>query len=1024
MNKRILVLSLLLGTLTVLGATTYLPIMPVHASPTYPVLLDANSTGGTDANPQAGLSTAKTFNVGAIIEANSTTPLNNVFAWQFTIIYDNTTVAPQGDPVSASATDGAASTVTFGAQTGTGNPNWAGKIATSQGFGGFVLHDPGIDNHHHEIQVYFTFLTGSPVSIAPVASGTVKGNLLANVAFEVIKPATNLDFSIDISNTKFTDNASPIPNVLPGIVAGPPITETITNNPSVASFTATALASGSASCTPVTGATCSAYAFSLDATASSDSDGTIADPSGYFWDFGDGIQDNVNNPGCGLLLCNQGHIAVHDYGVQGVFEATLRVIDDTGATGSARDQLGSVIVNIQPSHTSRRVAPGYDSTSTSLVCVPSPVDIGSSTTCTVTVTDTAPSGATAPTGLVTFTTNSTGAFTTSPCTLGSPTANSATCSVTYAPTTIGGHRVTANYTGDSNHDVSAGFFDFRVITHTTITSISCNTPVDVNQVSTCTASVADSTSSPTAPTGTITPTLVGSSSGTLTPSCSLSGSSSPTSCTLAFMPSSSGTADISASYSGDASHGASSTSSPFTITVNLRTTSTSISCDTPIIVTTSSTCTATVTDTSTGGTALTPTGIVTFAFTGVSGAFDQTNCALAAGSTGTATCLVHFTPTTAGTASISGTYTPSDSTVHSSSATLSSATITVNSPPAGFTTTTISCDSTVIANQASVCTATVTDVGTSPTTPLGTVGFTATGSSTGTFGSTSPCTLTAGSTSDVSTCTASFVPSQAGTASVSAIYTPSDSHTSSSSATPSSITVNLRTTTTTITCSSPVNVDTASACTITVADTATSGTATPPSGTITLTSTGSSVSGSCTLSGTGASTSCTKNYTPSTAGSDTLTASYPGDSSHSSSSGTFLLTVNYLPPTLTVTGPSTANTGASVSLTLSSSANGGTVTSIKVEWGDGLTDNLSGTSTLATHTYSTAGNYNLTITATDSHGLQTVRNQSINVTAPGPLLPGGDPTIIAIVAIIIALAAVLLLLRRRRAATPQATAKP
>src|SRR5213594_313060 len=127
MNKRILVLSLLLGTLTVLGATTYLPIMPVHASPTYPVLLDANSTGGTDANPQAGLSTAKTFNVGAIIEANSTTPLNNVFAWQFTIIYDNTTVAPQGDPVSASATDGAASTVTFGAQTGPGNPNWAGK---------------------------------------------------------------------------------------------------------------------------------------------------------------------------------------------------------------------------------------------------------------------------------------------------------------------------------------------------------------------------------------------------------------------------------------------------------------------------------------------------------------------------------------------------------------------------------------------------------------------------------------------------------------------------------------------------------------------------------------------------------------------------------------------------------------------------------------------------------------------------------------------------------------------------------
>src|SRR5207245_593341 len=100
-------------------------------------------------------------------------------------------------------------------------------------------------------------------------------------------------------------------------------------------------------------------------------------------------------------------------------------------------------------------------------------------------------------------------------------------------------------------------------------------------------------------------------------------------------------------------------------------------------------------------------------------------------------------------------------------------------------------------------------------------------------------------------------------------------------------------TSTTITCNpTSVVVGQASTCTATVTDTSTTG-ATTPKGTVTITETG--VTGSfttCTLAGTTATATCTSTFTPSTTGTAAITASYPGDASHTGSSGTASVSVN------------------------------------------------------------------------------------------------------------------------------------
>src|SRR5207302_8656899 len=81
------------------------------------------------------------------------------------------------------------------------------------------------------------------------------------------------------------------------------------------------------------------------------------------------------------------------------------------------------------------------------------------------------------------------------------------CAVSYRPTSgAGTHTVRADYNEASSalHATSHDSFDITVTLRVTMTSVSCDSPVAINQASTCTATVADvdyGTKSP--PSGTV-----------------------------------------------------------------------------------------------------------------------------------------------------------------------------------------------------------------------------------------------------------------------------------------------------------------------------------------------------------------------------------------------------------------------------------------------------------------------------------------------------------------------------------------
>jgi Bacterial Ig-like domain (group 3) len=120
--------------------------------------------------------------------------------------------------------------------------------------------------------------------------------------------------------------------------------------------------------------------------------------------------------------------------------------------------------------------PAKHQTSTSVSCSPQPVVAGQPTTCTATVTDTATSGQTPPTGTVGFTSNGPGTFgTAGSCTLATASSSSASCSVTYTPGSTPANPVrtdtiTATYTGDPTHTGSSNTTDVSVVSPTALAS--------------------------------------------------------------------------------------------------------------------------------------------------------------------------------------------------------------------------------------------------------------------------------------------------------------------------------------------------------------------------------------------------------------------------------------------------------------------------------------------------------------------------------------------------------------------------
>jgi len=202
------------------------------------------------------------------------------------------------------------------------------------------------------------------------------------------------------------------------------------------------------------------------------------------------------------------------------------------------------------------------------------------------------------------------------------------------------------------------------------------------------------------------------------------------------------------------------------------------------------------------------------------------------------------------------------------------------------TTTTIGCSpSTVAIGQGTTCTATVTDTSAGATTPTGTVSFTST-IGTSTFTPSASCSL-AGSTASASCSVTYTQTSSTTTPTITGSYLGDTAHVASSGTT--TITVTLRSSSTSVSCSpSTFPVGTPTTCGATVTDSS-PGTPTTPTGSVGFTSSGPGTFSplSCALT----SGSCSVIFTPTSTGSHTITGSYGGDSKHSTSSGTFLLTV-------------------------------------------------------------------------------------------------------------------------------------
>lgn len=314
-------------------------------------------------------------------------------------------------------------------------------------------------------------------------------------------------------------------------------------------------------------------------------------------------------------------------------------------------------------------------TSTGISCG-TPVLAGTRSSCTVTVTNTQANSA-APSGSVTLATNSRGSFN-STCFLATATPTSATCSVGYTPTAAGSHTITANYGGDGTHGTSSGSTSLTANIRSSTTSIACTNTVLAGQASTCTVTVTDMSGSPTlTPSGKVTFTETGVAGYFSSSSCYLYGSGASSTCATNFTPLASGAATVNAAYAGDQAHTGSAPVSPATVNANPRTTIITVICNTPISVGQQSTCTATVTDSSNTGTAITPTGTVTFSSTGP-GSLSANSCSLSSGS-----CTVTFTGSAAGTASVTGSY-AGDSAHTGSTSTASSISITTTSTQPDF----------------------------------------------------------------------------------------------------------------------------------------------------------------------------------------------------------------------------------------------------------------------------------------------------------------------------------------------------
>ena len=488
-----------------------------------------------------------------------------------------------------------------------------------------------------------------------------------------------------------------------------------------------------------------------------------------------------------------------------------------------------------------------------------------------------------------------------------------TCTFTVPSSTPGAHTVVATQQNDTTKSTSTNFTVIGVPTQLAFTAQPISTTVN-NTIGSSPAggikvSIRDVNGNQTSSTASVTIAI-----GTNFAGGTLSGTTTVAAVNGVATFSNLAINAVGAGYTLVASSGSltGATSSSFPIT--LAVTTTAVSCTlTNLVVDNTQTCTATVTNTATVKTV--PTGSVTWT-TSAGGAsqFGSTSCTLApTGNPGQASCQVTYTPNATGSRTVTGTY------VGDSNNTGSVGSTAAFNPALRSTSTVVSCTNFPVTGSltASTCTATVFDtsgVGTSSS-PTGTVSWTRSGGA-GTFTPTS-CTLSNPIDSSNS-CSVTYNPGSAAPATLTGTYNASTKH-----ATSNGTAVTNRTTTTLA-----VN-----------AATGTFGGTVNLQATLTGGSTGSTIN--FTLNGASAGSALTDASGVATLNGVSLAgvaigtypggvaATFAGDSTHNSSTGSNTLTVNSPAPTkLVITGSGTQTAGSGQNLTITAKdASNNTVTS-------------------------------------------------------------------------------------------------
>jgi sugar lactone lactonase YvrE len=177
-------------------------------------------------------------------------------------------------------------------------------------------------------------------------------------------------------------------------------------------------------------------------------------------------------------------------------------------------------------------------------CTRSSVVVGASVTCRSTVFGTSPSG------VVAWSSSSSGVFSKTSCLL-SRHRTYGTCSVKYKPTAAGSVMITANYGGDSKNSASAGEFNLVVTPKATTTMVSCSPTSAVagsSKVIICKAKVTGYL-----PTGTVSWSQTGTGSVSLTSTtCTLASLTNPdrATCSVTMTGTTAGKVTVLATYVG------------------------------------------------------------------------------------------------------------------------------------------------------------------------------------------------------------------------------------------------------------------------------------------------------------------------------------------------------------------------------------------------------------------------------------------------------------------------------------------